>query len=368
MNIEKTTKLLQEFKKIPFTVKESTHLEICQYPKRRFEEICSRLLCFYFNPKKEHNFRDLFISSFFELRKRSDIRYDPEQIEIITEDNAEGKRIDLVISCPDFVIGIENKITASLYNPLEKYKERLEGYNNDNLFKIVLSVFEITKPNEVTLIESNGFMAITYSQFFEVIKKNIGQYISTCNQKYLTHLFDFIETLENMKTTTYSNKELSDFFFDNLEQIDGLVEAFAAHKQGILNLHKERIKEIQEEIIKQTNGKWWIWSGWDLGIDAYNSQKFRIGIESSFIATKDDPFDQFKIYFTTWSQKDYVPFREILKKKFPDIEPDDKSIKSRVYLHMAPIKGNDMDEIIAKLKEYYEFLIEITRNQVEISS
>lgn len=361
MNIEKATQLLADFKIIPFTFKESTHLEICQYPKRRFEEICSRLLAFYFDPNKEHKFNDLFIRSFFELIGE-DFRYDPKQIEIITEDNADGKRIDLVITSPDFVIGIENKITASLYNPLETYKKRLEEYQPDKIFKIVLSVFEITKPQEVNYMKKQGFQAITYSQFFGIVKKNIGQYISTCNQKYLTHLFDFIETLENMKTTTYTNKELSDFFFDNSDMVDKLIDAYNTHKQGITNLHKDRIKEIQEEIIKQTNGSWWIWQGWDLGVNSFNSKSLKIGIEASFAASKDNPFDQFKIYITSWNLKDYAPYREILKNKFPNIEPDDRSVKNRVYLHMAPIDGNNTDEIIRKLKEYYEYLMEITKD------
>lgn len=366
MNIDSISELLHEFKKIPFTVKERTNLEICQYPKRRFEEICSRLLSFYFDPKKEHKFYDLFISSFFELLGKK-ILYDTEQVEVITEDNADGKRIDLVIACPDFVIGIENKITASLYNPLAAYKKRLEEYRNDeNLFKIVLSVFEITKPNEVAYMNSNDFQAITYTQFFEVIKKNIGQYISTCNQKYLTHLFDFIQTLDNMKTTTYSNKELSDFFFDNEPEILELTKAYNAHKQAILELHKERIKEIQEEIIRQTNGNWWIWQGWDLGVNSFHSKQLKIGIEANFAASKDDPFNKFKIYITSWTTKDYAPYREILKSKFPQ-EPDDKSVKNRVYLHMTPIDGNNMDEIIRKLKECFELLIEITKDRNEDS-
>jgi hypothetical protein len=361
MNIEKATQLLQEFETIPFTIKESTHLEICKYPKRRFEEICSRLLSFYFDPQKEHNFNDLFINSFFELLQK-DVRYDPKQIEIITEDNAEGKRIDLVIACSDFAIGIENKITASLYNPLATYKKRLEQYRKDeNLFKIVLSLFEITKPNEVSYMKAHGFYAITYTQFFDIIKKNIGQYISTCNQKYLTHLFDFIQTLENMKTDAYSNKELSDFFFDNESQIQKLTKAYNAHKQAILEIHKDKMSEIHEKIKNQTNGNWWLWQGWDLGINSFNSRNLKLGIEASFSASKEKPFDKFRIYFTTWKTADYTPYREILKSKFPLLEPDDKSVKNRVYLHMAPIEGENTEEIIQKLKEYYSLLLEITK-------
>ena len=64
---------------LPKTIKEPTYLEICKYPRRRFEEICSRLLCFYIAPKNEHGFNDLFLSSLLELLATEKISFKDEQ-------------------------------------------------------------------------------------------------------------------------------------------------------------------------------------------------------------------------------------------------------------------------------------------------
>lgn len=362
MDIHKTDNLLKEFKSIPVVETEDTYLEICHYPNRRFEEICSRLLCFFFDPRKEHKMNDLFISSLMELLN-AEVLYDYNQIEIITEDNAEGKRIDLVITCHDFVIGIENKITATLYNQLQTYKKRLEEYSTDKIFKIVLSVFEITKPEEVKLMNDNGFVPITYSQFFETIKRNIGQYISGCNQKYLTHLFDFIQTIENMKSSVYSNKKLVEYFFDNEQNIKELISAFSQHEKEILNLHKERIIELKEEISKRTQVDWWAWQGWDLGYNGFEENSQVIGIEGSFTASKSDPYDKFRIYITTWKLKEFARYKDKVLKRFPNLHYEDTSIKNRAFLHMEPIDGNETITIINKLEECFQFVKEITKEE-----
>jgi hypothetical protein len=361
IDFESATKLLEEFKRIPFKTKDTTYLELCQYPGRRFEEIISRLLAFYLDPNKEHGFGNMMINSLLEILNE-EIRYDPSQIKIIPEDIADGKRIDLVIWCPDFVIGIENKITAQLYNPLEIYSKRIQSYKTQKSINIVLSVYKLKKLSELQLIKDNGFRAITYNQFFESVKRNIGMYISGCNSKYLTHLYDLIETIENKKSS-YMNKELSDFIFDNEKDIKVLIKAFDSHSQEILNQHTTRIKEIQEIISEKTINKWWIYHGWDLGIQHFHGRNMKFGIESSFMASKKSPFDQFKIYITSWTLVDFAPYREKLRTLFPNNLLDEKSVNNRVYLHMEPIDGNDIELIVRKLKDYYDIVVELTREE-----
>ena len=295
----------------------------------------------------------------FELLERSDIKFKNDQIKVITEDNAEGKRIDLVIYSPDFIVGIENKITAPLYNPLDVYKRRLEEYSIENTIKIVLSLNRITKIEEKKLIKRNDFIAITYSDFFEIIKRNIGEYISTCNQKYLTHLFDFIQTIENMNTLNKIDKRIVDFFVDNSNDIDELIKFYNQYKDDILNQQKEKIFEIKQKISTITAVNWWAWQGWDLGYDSFNKSKPRIGIESSFKTTKESPLGEFHIYITTWNLKDWNPYEKDLLEKFPTNVLD--KVNSRVYLHMDIIDGNNEDLIIEKLKEYYDIVKEITK-------
>jgi hypothetical protein len=63
MEVKEIDQLLIDFDTLPKTAKQPTYLELCKYPGRRFEEICSRLLCFYLAPNKEHQFKDLFLRS-----------------------------------------------------------------------------------------------------------------------------------------------------------------------------------------------------------------------------------------------------------------------------------------------------------------
>ncbi len=358
MNIEKAFGLLNKFKQVPKAHIDTTFLEICGYPKRRFEEICSRILCFYFNPQKEHRLKDLFISSLFELLERTDIPYQEEQIKIITEDNADGKRIDLVIYSPDFIVGIENKISASLYNPLDTYKKRLEEYNIEQTIKLILSVEKITKKEEKELIKNNGFISITYSELFKTIKRNIGRYISACNQKYLIQLYDFIQTLENMNPLNPADKKISEFFFDNSSQIDELICTYNNYKEKILRIQRDKISDLKERISKITGREWWAWQGWDLGFD-FNKDKPRIGIESSYKNTRNNALGEFRIYITTWTLKDWMPYENVLMEKFPDNFLD--KVNNRVYLHMDVIHEQKDDLILEKLKEYFDLLVEITK-------
>jgi hypothetical protein len=359
MNIETAFNLLNKFKEVPKGTIDSTFLEICSYPQRRFEEICSRILCFYFNPRKEHKLKDLFVSSLFELVKKTNIQYQAEQIKIITEDNADGKKIDLVIYSPDFIVGIENKITASLYNPLDIYKKRLQEYNIENTIKLVLSIKKITKKEEIDLIKKNGFISITYSEFFEIIKCNIDGYISTCNQKYLIQLYDFIQTLENMNALNPADKKLSEFFFDNSSQIDEIIRAHDNYKDKILRIQKDKISALKEQISKITGRDWWTWQGWDLGFDSFNKSKPRIGIESSYKNTRSNALGEFRIYITTWSLKDWVTYEKVLRNKFPDNFMD--KVNNRVYLHLDVIPDENDELILDKLNEYFNVLTEITK-------
>lgn len=144
MKTKDINKILKDFEELPKVVKETTYLEICKYPGNRFEEICSRLLAFYLNPNNEHKLKDLFIVSLLQLVSKKEISFDSKKVIVISEDNAEGKRLDLLIySSNQFVIGIENKITAGLYNPLETYQKRIKEYSSNNKFNILLSLNKI---------------------------------------------------------------------------------------------------------------------------------------------------------------------------------------------------------------------------------
>ena len=360
-------KLIEEFNQIPKIIPQTTYLDICRYPGNRFEEICSRILAFFFQPTKEHGLNDLFLQSLFDLiSKENTLRIVNNQIvvdtEVFTED---GKKINILISGSDFIIGIENKIGASLYNPLSSYRKLINQKANqndidDNIFRIVLSVKKITDQHEIKKMKENGFIRVYYSEFFEMIKKNIGEYFSQANQKYVTIMYDFIQTIENMNGK-FDNKMFR-FFTENKDSIEEMINQYNSVNQQILSAQRDRISEILNKINELTGKQWWAWKGWDLGYDSFNKNTIlpRIGIESSYEFSNQNPLGKFKIYITTWKVKDFEPYEEILKKKYPmnffDKKPNGDD---RVYLHLEVIENDNEEEILERLKFHYDELNQI---------
>lgn len=351
-DIKSYIQLLRKFSQLPHEKNEITFMEICKYPYSRFEEICSRVLQFYFNPVAEHKLHDLLLHSLLELVQQANSLYDKQQIRIRTEEDADGKRMDLLIETPDFIVCIENKIMAAVYNPLNIYKKNcMYRYGNKKCIFIVLSARRITDINELKYIHQNGFRVITYADFFRVVKLNMGSYLTTCNQKYLTYLLDFIKTIENMTHRIEQNPE-NEFFFENQEEIKELIIRYQNYQNNILSIQKEQISILKTKIIESTKAEWWVWEGWDLGI-SFNDKGPRIGIESSYHATKDNPIGEFKIYITTWRKKDWYPYKQQLLEKYPKRYLDEDA-DGRVYFHVDVIKDNNVDLILNRLTEYYQ--------------
>ncbi len=352
MNVDEAfDALLDEFSMLPRHKQEPTFLEICKYPRRRFEEICSRILGFYFDPTKEHRLSDLFLSSLLELLKK-DIPYRNDDVTVAEEVYADGKRIDLVIYGHSFVIGIENKITAPLYNPLGTYKKKLEEYGKEKTIKIVLSLRPIKGSDEKGLMEKNEFVAITYSEFFAIIKRNIANYVPPGTQ-YLTHLFDFMATLENMNNAFRMDQGAVNFFYDKSDTIDRLIGAYNEYKNHILSIQKEEIAELKEIISKRTGSEWWVWAGWDLGCSFVDENNRNIGIESWFKETRTNPLGEFRICITAWNLNDWSEYEQLLKKKFSNYKNLEER-QNRAFLHLYPI--DDPTLIIENLVECFDLL------------
>jgi hypothetical protein len=361
LSINNIETLLSEFKKIPKYIKEATYLEICKYPKRRFEEICSRILQFFLDPSKEHGFKELFLKSLFEiLTTQNNLPNFFSDIDIITEDNAEGKRIDLLIRSKNFIIGIENKITAKIYNPLDAYKDRIEQYNNKNVYKIVLSLYKITDPYEISLIENNDFIQIRYYEYFNKVKSNMGNYISHGNLKYLAYWNDFMQTLENMENNMPLNEQLSNYFFDKKDEIITLIEMYDEYKNAITNKHMNRISELLERIKIETNDdKWWAWEKWDLG---HKNEKIEIGIESYYEETRENICGKFHIYLTSWNLIDWKKFENIILNYFKEKKPEKSD--DRAFLLVETINNDDEEKIIERLIYYYNYYNKLLKNKL----
>ncbi|MCL1910720.1 MAG: PD-(D/E)XK nuclease family protein [Leptospirales bacterium] len=370
-DVKDILKLLKTYESLPKTKYEPTYLDICRYSGRRFEEICSKILAFYFQPKNEHGLKSLLIESLFESIDYNQDGYIDDNIEVETEVNAGGKRLDILIKNSDWVIGIENKIWANVYNPLEEYGKRIDQDKKQNTFKILLSLREISDKDELDYIYKNEFRIIYYTSFFESIKKNIGKYISDGNMKYIIFLYDLIQTLENMKGNNIMNKEMDAFFNENSGRLDELLEDYKKYKEKKDKKRSEKTNEICNKIVKETkNDKWKIWDKYDRSINnsgigiyrkndgiAISFKNDGIGIESWFYEENNDPIAFFEIKFTSWNNESWNRYGDQLEKLYPNVEK--RLTDNRVFLDVYKINGYDDDEIIAKLLKCYECIINL---------
>lgn len=354
--------IVMDFKKIPKIETEPTWLEICKYPQSRFEEICSRILAFYFNPKAEHRMNDLWISALLSVIGKSDWHDYRNNIKINTEEYADGKRIDITIISDNYVIAIENKITADLYNPLEIYKRHInKTYPNKKHAFVILSIKPIL---DIHLLTKNDFKRCSYNDLFNEVNNCIGYYIPSANQKYLTFMIDFMKTINNLNSA--STQTEYDFFNNNRETIDELIKRYECYKAKIFSDQIEAIARLKDTINKLTGANWWAWQNWDLGV-TFNENGHKIGIESHFEEIKGNPIARFNICITTWRKDDWTPYKEIVLKDFAEYnpfveEPTSRNNSNRVFVWIYSNTDGNLDTIVNKLKEIYDKLSKITSN------
>lgn len=335
-----------------------TFMEICKHPYSRFEEICSRILQFFFNPNADHHMGDLWLSALFSVLKHDYTPLNNEEVTVATEEYADGKRIDLTICASSYVIGIENKITADVYNPLHIYRKHLEkSYPTKERIMLVLSLKTIIDKSE---LDKNRFASVTYRELFDAVRQRMGHYITPCNTAYLPYMLDFMKTLDNMDNN--HSKAEHDFFYDHQEVIDKLIERFNNFKNNRLTCQKEQIARIKQRICDATGADWWIYQGWDLGI-SFNDKLNRIGIESYFEETKENPCAAFRICITTWTMKDWVPYKEEVLAAFPNHAELQENKDNRADLLLPTLSGDNQDGIIEALKDAYHKMVAITSQE-----
>lgn len=234
--------LLQEFldkSNIPVYKKPpKTFLEIARQP--HYENVISNIYAFYFNVNEEHGLGELFIRSLIECIQLSDIGKQKSfdgysdftiDTEFSTKNNG---RIDLLLTGDEGAIIIENKIYHHLNNNLKDYWGSIvkEDCKEENSIGIVLTLKEITK------IPHAHFISITHSQLLDKVMSNIGQYLLSANDKYLTFLKDFYQNIKNLSRKIMKEEDFK-FYFENEPKIRDLIK--------LSNLIVEHIKTEVEK-------------------------------------------------------------------------------------------------------------------------
>jgi hypothetical protein len=273
--------LLDKFNTLPkVETTPPTFMEIAGYP--HYENVCSNILAFFFDTEEQHEYKDLFLNSLLKCVDEELLSKDITTLNVIREmPTDKGNRIDLIIDTEEVVIGIENKIWAGLYNDLEDYSNFLINKFKKETVKIVLS---LKKVPEFQL--SAGFVNVTYSEFFENVKQDLGNQLISKNNRYLFQLIDFIETMQNHTKNRMMNEKTLKFFIEEKEQIDNFLNEHEKVKNyiyskliAVRNILNQR---IEEEKIELVDNKQWVWKKFDLVHDFSFEDGLVISVDTTF--------------------------------------------------------------------------------------
>lgn len=356
-------KVLADFSRVPKADDSPTYLEITKVGADRFEERCSQILKFFLTPAGAHGLRGLVLESLLDCMECPDLRWQGHEVRVFSEEATEDrKRIDIMVKTADFVIAIENKIWAGLYNPLDSYARHVTGkYPNHKKFFVVLSVRDINDGSELKRMRENGFCYVNYRSLIEAMRRRMGFFATSGNGTYLTFLLDFIKTIEKMNSK--SNEEMEEFFLTNKEAIDRLIEGYNRFREA-LKVRRDAQMTILRERVSALTGREWSTKWGPLFCD-FNNDGNRIGIECSYAdnsVTTANPLGCLQPCITVWKSKCFLPYECALRERFPEceIKPYDND---RVDLILPAIntQTSDHDSTAEQLKVYYDFMAELTR-------
>jgi hypothetical protein len=258
------------FEPIETQEKRTNIFEIAGFPRR--ETVSSNIFAFFFDPEGSHGLGNLFFSSLIDLlRSKID---SPELLDSVPKDENEvlvqtevsdgsdtQNRIDLLLQTPNLVIGIENKVDATLYNDLDDYLKKVGTVALENkIYATCIVVLHAGAHIEYKEYRNLSFgtnlFDITYDELFDEILRQLGTKIFDIEKRSLDLLEQFIdnysEKRKNMKDDR-ANELISQF----TEQAGSLVKEITAIEQSKALYIKgciEKITSLQEAFLMRTEG------------------------------------------------------------------------------------------------------------------
>ncbi|MBI3137724.1 MAG: PD-(D/E)XK nuclease family protein [Sphingobacteriales bacterium] len=271
-SIKQYQDVIEGFEKIPSIPKRPpTFMEISGYP--HFENVCSNILRFFLDTSEIHGLQNLVLKSLLQSIGEHELANQlTDAVSVRREETTiAGKRIDIVIECDSLVIAIENKIYHWLHNDLEEYNRHI-GFKKSTTSKRLLIVLSLRPEN----IQTGNFKNLTYEILIPVIRKNLESHIVTGSNHYITHLNDFITTIENLYKPTPMNKEMFHFIADNYS----VIEQIQRECKSFLNDIYNAIWKLHEKIPpKGVHVKKWIWEKWVLVHDFDMGNEIMVSVD-----------------------------------------------------------------------------------------
>lgn len=340
MNLDIFKQILFEaselYNKIP--VREKTFMDISGYP--HYENVCSNILAFYFNNKEEHNLNILVINSLIKVLKNNNINIEPIKENDIVKVSREyttlkGNRIDIVIENDNFVIGIENKLDATVYNDLTDYANTINSINKKSV-KILLSLHNNSK-----ICENTEFINITYSELCNQLDIDLLNYQDS-NNKWYIFIKEFIKNLENYEGESEMEEEILNWLKANKKEIEKL-DGIRQIAMKSIEKKEEELKNLLEEKLNVNFIK--IWRG-NTEMACYIDSPKKYHADATL-----NP-EGWKIGVFTWSVANNNKAKQILQNSNYNIIEDDGQ-------HRWLFKYNydiNIEDVLNKVIEIYEYI------------
>lgn len=330
--------LLKEFNTIKdentYSDLSENYFSVSGYP--HYENVVSNILQFFFDSRAGHGMKDLWLSALLECYKeKKQISADDTEVISIEREYPceEQKRIDLLIETTQSVIVIENKIYASLDNPLEIYHHAAQRMNEQNktLLEIILSIKDEK--------EQEGFINIKYDNLLDKVQTKVGHYLAKVEYKWIIFMNEFIQNLRrisSMSNNNSINREWQGFLEHNDESVNRLINTYyediAIKHQLLEELYNEiMIEEYEREIKFSDKGCHRTGSRITTG---YSSIYMDIPIEDGEKTLVVEPYVQNEysgrdherqtaLYIPVWCRKgrpyDFKGLMELLKTGYPNL-------------------------------------------------
>jgi len=238
--------LLDEFKKIRCDELErrKAFMDVSGYP--HYENVVSNILAFLLDDNEEHKMGNLWLQSLLSVIRETPVTSNAlVNREVLT---SKGNRIDMVVITDDYVICIENKIFAPVYNDLDDYSNAASKINREKTRKQVNIILSLHPCKQI-----NGFRNVTYSELFTMIRQQLGSYLDSCDNTWLLYIKDFMMTIEGLIGGTTMNTEFGEFYQRYHEGVDRLTNEKHKYFTDILpeiravqGLVQDKLKDIMK--------------------------------------------------------------------------------------------------------------------------
>ncbi len=258
--------VLEQFQRLPVKRVKRTFMQISGYP--HYENVCSNILAFFMDPSNEHGLGDVVLQALFRALD-IDAPVDFVEVEIAREyPTVDGGRLDLLITHPGFLLGIENKIFHQLDNDLKAYGQTMRTLAESKGLEHIGIVLGLRPMAQETSVSSSGFTSLTYEELFEELKPLLGHYGVRAPTKYLSYLYDFIQTIEDLEGTSMSNQEKATFYETHYAEVELLVSDYKAYKAELGPRHIPILHGLIEDLERGPHiDRIWVYAKHDLVSD-----------------------------------------------------------------------------------------------------